>query len=366
MDFNYWFKVGQEARLYVAPNTPGKAFISLLKSGHPRVNSLNTHDKHQVQLSLSQGTLMNSVYASMEDFMTALQNHNHNIVNRAPKQPVKKPASDFINVNTPTHLHKMALDIDPASIKFLRGKSHYTITVDTREPEGLFPLFQSSGIRTELGTLSVGDIRITHRDTGDELIFERKTCTDLYASIVSNHAHRQAESLYDYQAKKAEQGHRVQIIWLVEGQDEGTRLLYNAFPEVKQTDGVINYFAGILGQGVLQTYNINHTVCLAIRLIQGFFERELVYKVNEKTRKATSGPVLQNASNYHGVRGDNHTLLKVLMAIPSLKEPVAHQIIERGHTLSDVLKYSQSDWLALEGVGKVLSERLIKEIQAIQ
>lgn len=377
MEFTLWSKQGLEPRLYLTPNTPGGAYLYLLKSGQPRVKSKFSDESSSIFSSLSKNGLMNAAYLSFSVFEEALIRHGH-VVNKPgaknPKQPMAGTSpqkSDYANMTTPAQLYNEALALDPGSVKFLRGISPYTITVDTREPDTLFPLIQSSGLKTMVETLQLGDIRVTHRDTQDELIFERKTVSDLYSSIISNHAHRQAEMLFEYQAERAAAGHRVQIFWLVEG--EGQRSLYNAFPKMVQTDGVINYFSAILGQGVLQTFNMQHTAYLAVKLAQGYFEQELPYKVNEKARKSRTAQGYRDALNvlpkeqgaYHGVRGDKNPLMQMLMAIPSLREPAVKQIIEKGHKLSDVLRYSQSDWLALEGVGKVLSERLVKEIQAI-
>ena len=356
--FTLWAKDGMPPRLYFQPNTTGNAYLALLKSGEPRINTSNPSERNQLYHQVSTGVLMHQAYRSFDDFIKAIEAHGHKVQSRSSRPQTK---SDYANVLSPQALHQQALELKLDSIKFLQPKSRYTVTLDTREPSELSQIFSTSGIQLRNEALSCGDIRISNAHSSDELIIERKTVSDLYSSIVSNHAHRQAESLCEYQSQRASQGFRTQIYWLIEGEEQGSRMLYNSFEKMVQTDGVINYFSAILGQGVLQTFNMQHTSYLALKLAQGFHEQELVYKVNEKARKTTSTP----STNYHGVRGDKNVLLKILMAIPSIREPVAHQIIAKGHKMADVLQYTKSQWLSFDGVGTTTADKIISELAQI-
>jgi ERCC4-type nuclease len=364
-EFTYWQKDGSAPRLYFKPNTQGNAYLTLLNSGVPRLNSSNTFERNQLMHDVSTGHLMHSTYQTFETFIQALQSHGH-VVHTRTTRPANPSAytpvkADYANMTSPAQRYAEAEQLQLGTVKFLHGNKHYLITVDTREPTQLAEILATSNMKIQSEALTVGDIRISHTDNSDELIIERKTISDLYNSIISNHAHRQAEALFEYQNHRASLGHRTQIFWLIEGEEQGARTLYNAFDKIVQTDGVINYFSAILGQGVLQTFNMQHTCYLAIKLAQGFHEQELVYKVNEKARKTTPTP----SPNYHGVRGDKNLLLKMLMAIPSIKEPVAHQIIAKGHKMADVFQYTKSQWLSFDGVGTTTADKILLELSQL-
>lgn len=378
MAFTQWKKEGTAPRLYITPNTPGSAYLYLLKTGEPRLRSSMPAEINAITVQLSvAGVNMNTSYISFDAFLNAIEGAGHQ-VNRLPGRPQRAaPAAartkeDFANTTSPIDIAAQTLSYSLRSIKFIKGTSDFMLTVDTREPESLIEHFSHGSIKTQLGALSVGDIRITSKSTSDELIIERKTVSDLYSSIVANTAHRQAECLFEYQAQKAQEGSRVMVVWLIEGELDGRRMLYNAFPGTNQTDGVINLFSAILGQHILQCYNMHHLAYMTTKLVQGFFEQSLYYKVNAAERKSRTpnehrtALLGAGAGQYHGIRThDKNPLMQALMSIPSLKEPVVKQIMAKGHRLKDVLGYSHEDWLAYDGIGKILAAKLVDEISQL-
>lgn len=372
LSFTLWQKQDTSPRLYVTPNTPGKAYIALTKgiSGEPRVVTTNTDEYFLISNDLSSSGLgVNSIYQSFNEFVQALQAAGHTVHSNARK-PNPAPAryysqqdqkAEYSNTKTPKEISHDTLNYSLQSIKFLNPKSHYTITVDTREPESLLDMFRTSGINVVSNKLDQGDILITSSQAPNELLIERKTTSDLYSSIIAKTAHRQSEALFEYQQRRLEEGINVMVVWLIEGELDGSRMLYNAFPSTTQTDGVVNYFAAIMGQHLVQCFNQHHLCYLAVKLAQGSIERELVYKVDAAERKSRS-----DAGKYHGVRtSDKQTLMQLLMAVPSIKEPVAKAIIAKGHRFSDILKYTHSDWQAFDGVGKVLAQKILGELSEI-
>src|SRR5690606_5615407 len=126
-----------------------------------------------------------------------------------------------------------------------------------------------------------------HLDTRDHVIIERKTITDFYSSITSSDLrfHDQAERLESYRARHAAQGIRVLIIWMIEGDEQGSRMLYNVLPEPKQMDGVINYLLAILDQKIISTYNLHHLASMTLKVAQGFFEKELFYPARTSSNR---------------------------------------------------------------------------------
>lgn len=317
---------------------------------------------------------MNVAYSSYDEFLTAIQCMGHSINQPGYRRNSVAPQhhsqytsgkEDFSNTKTPSELHTQALGYSLQSIKFNEHPVHYTITVDTREPASLVQRFEQSGLVVINEKLDVGDIRVTSSESPDELIIERKTVSDLYSSIVAKTAHRQAECLYEYSATKAQSGARVMVVWLIEGELSGQRMLYNAFPEINQTDGVINFFTAILGQHVLQAFNQHHLAYLTIKLAQGFFEQKLVNKVNAAPRKTITHET-ESPGRYHGVRtSDKNPLMQVLLSVPSLKEPVVKAIMAKGHRLKDIMQYTEADWVQYDGVGKVTASKIIYELGQI-
>lgn len=382
-DFTPWLKSGVEPRLYFSPNTEGRAFLSLSngENGVLKLNSQKTSEKAAlIQALSSSGLDVKQTHTNFDAFTTTIENAGHSVIKFGRKAPAKRnivdsaimSKEDFCNTDTPSTIHLQTLKYSLASIKFLRKTDKYTITVDTREPLEISERLTRSGISVVTKKLDVGDIRITTSDSNDELIFERKTVSDLYSSIVGCTAHRQAECLFEYQAEKAQEGIRVMVVWLIEGELNGQRMLYNAFPNTNQTDGVINLLTAILGQHVIQCYGQHHLCYLAVKFAQGYFEQELVYKVKAAERKSRtpatrrSALIAGEAGEYHGIRTqDKNPLLQILLAIPSIKEPVAKAIIAKGHKFSDVLRYSETDWLSFAGVGKVLAARLVGELKDV-
>lgn len=373
LTLTHWQKEGTDPRLYISPNTPGNAYVYLLKGGQPRVRSAIPHEIHSITAQLSPGGLMNTSYSSYDEFVSAIEDIGHTITKRggrAPagfqsRSPYAASKEDFCNTKSPGELHTQSLCYNLRSIKFNKEPVHYTITVDTREPASIVQRLEQSGLVVINEKLDVGDIRITSSESPDELIIERKTVSDLYSSIVAKTAHRQAECLYEYSAARAQSGARVMVVWLIEGELSGQRMLYNAFPEINQTDGVINFFTAILGQHVLQAFNQHHLAYLTIKLAQGFFEQQLVNKVNAAPRKTITNEA-ESPGRYHGVRtSDKNTLMQVLLSVPSLKEPVVKAIMAKGHRLKEIMQYTEADWLQYDGVGKVTASKIIHELSQI-
>lgn len=379
--FTVWEKPNSDSRIYVTPNTAGRAFISLLKSGQPRVHSTEPNEINSTVYALSQsGVNMQTAYDSFESLVSALKQAGHQVNGhyRRPQPELPNTPSgnrskeDFANTLSPTAIYRDTLKYTVASIKFNRSIDQYLITVDTREPGSLLDRLSASRFSVVSKKLDVGDIRITSTETNDELIIERKTVSDLYSSVIAHTAHRQAECLFEYQASRAQEGVRVMVVWLIEGELDGQRMLYNAFPGTNQTDGVVNFLTGILGQHVIQCYGQHHLCYMAIKLCQGFFEQELVVKVKAAERK-TRTPTAQrtallghSSGKYHGVRTqDKNTLMQVLLSIPSLKEPAAKHIMSQGHRLKDVLNYTFEDWVNIDGIGKITAEKIMQEISQL-
>jgi len=255
-----------------------------------------------------------------------------------------------------------------SSVKMLSStrKNGYVI-VDSREPRALFEKMCECQIdNVQYATLPLGDIVIGDTRNNDILLVERKTITDLSASIKSNHAHDQAERYFDEKNRMAKLGYRMKVMWLIEGEMSGDRMLYNALEKAVQMDGWINYIDVIANQNTCQSYNLNHSCYLLAKFAQGFIEQEL-------TNKVQSGNPLINRSHKveilnatiedsdHGVTRAVNGLDAILSYIPSIKRNVATELSKLGLALNEVTQMSVEDLLKVKGVGKKSAQEIFDD-----
>lgn len=243
------------------------------------------------------------------------------------------------------------------------------IVVDTREPESLFLKLSEGRISIERQTLEVGDIKLVSIETKDHIIIERKTVTDFYSSITEpdHRAHSQAERLFDYQQACAAEGIRVTVIWLIEGEHNGKRMLYNCLPKSNQMDGMINYLVAILGQHVMQAFNLHHLCYLVTKLLQGYFEQELYYPVRSSTgaqidRKKMERKATQISSlgiQHHGATIPGRpSLFHILTSFPNIDSRIAIALIDSGLVLREIMCLTKDQLIKFNGIGKVLAEKI--------
>jgi ERCC4-type nuclease len=262
------------------------------------------------------------------------------------------------NNKSQDQLYHEAANLDPSSIKFKNHiRKSLSIVVDHREPDELFTLLDRSQIDSvDIAQMPLGDIFVT--DGKSELIFERKTITDFDVSIRGDdhRAHSQVERYYEYQQSMARKGVAVRFIWIIEGENEGARGLYHGLPEIKQMDGMINYITGISDQYLVSTYNLTHTAYLITKLIQGYFERELTYKVRihdsrvDKKHDRVLMDVPESTQD-RGVTRKVDGLAPMLSYIPGISSNVAKELAATGKSFAEIVQMNREELLAIKGVG---------------
>lgn len=241
------------------------------------------------------------------------------------------------------------------------------IVVDSREPKELFDIIETINIdNIQYGSLPLGDIVIGDIRNKNILLIERKTITDLTKSIKNNHAHDQAERYFDEKERMARLGYDMQVIWIVEGEDNGDRMLYNCLEKGVNVDGWVNYIATIVGQQTIQSFNMNHTAYLVGKLAQGFIERKLYYPVrsgnpliNRKHESYVSS--LAEDQGDHGVTRASNGLASMLSYIPAIKTNVATELAKTGKTYSEITQMSIKELLEIKGVGKKSAEEIYSD-----
>jgi ERCC4-type nuclease len=266
--------------------------------------------------------------------------------------------------NTDMHSETMYQDVTTCKFKASTKKNGY-ILVDHREPNALFKTISNINISNIQQTqLELGDILIGDSRSQDLLLIERKTVTDLKNSIISNHAHDQAERYYDKQRELEKLGIRMQVIWIVEGEAEGQRMLYNALDKCVNMDGWLNYIATIVNQQTIQSFNSNHTAYLIAKLAQGFIERELYYKVksgNPLINRVHTHSVLstnKSEDSDHGVTRAKNNLSSLLSYIPAIKSNVANELSKLDKSFAEITQMSIKELLEVKGIGKVSAQEI--------
>ncbi len=259
--------------------------------------------------------------------------------------------STLIDTREPFELGSQTYKWDIESAPFKKStKMNSYLLIDTREPKELRDLVERISInQIEQTVLSIGDIHIGSHLNERLMVIERKTVTDLYNSTVSKHFHDQVERLSDFRFARGDK--ETKIVWIIESEQEGKRSLYNAFPETKQTDGVVNYITAIHNQHILQAYNKHHTAYLVAKLAQGFLEQELYYKVVPSRCNIEA----RESSNYH--------LYKMLLNIPGISHTTATHLLREGISIVELSKMSLLDLKKLKGVGEINAQKIYNALR---
>jgi ERCC4-type nuclease len=253
------------------------------------------------------------------------------------------------------------------------------ITIDHREPNDFIELFLCSKLlNISNGTLELGDYLFEDELTGDQLIIERKTITDFTESVKGDkhRAHSQAERLYKHQSEMQSNGKRCKIVWIIEGEDQGKRMLYNGLPKAKEVDGMVNYLEIILNQSVIQSFNKKHSVYLMLKMAQGFIEQELFYKVKiegtgkriDLSKKDRLHFKNNTCSEEHktGVISINDGLAAMLSYLPNIKSNAAIELANTNKSFKDIVAMEIDELSDIKFIGKETAIKIYNTFNLIK
>lgn len=223
------------------------------------------------------------------------------------------------------------------------------VFVDTKFPQLAFKKLSEGRIKVERTELEIGDLQLRSKITEDHVVITRKTVTEFAAEFDEkfNPDCENAKKLFLYQQKQSAAGVKVLVIWAIEGEKNGSRMLYNSFTESNRTDGVVSYLMGGLDQHVIQAFNVHHFSYLVMRLVQRFFERE---------------PNMILVNEGESIDSSKERLLNVLTSFPNISNKIAKSMIESGLHLREILSLTESDLLRFDGVGKQTAKKIISEL----
>lgn len=258
-------------------------------------------------------------------------------------------SEDFYNESLTLDLHKIPF-VNKSIIDDIQ------IIVDHRERDELYHLFNNSIIPSEnvfLDTLEMGDIKVIHLESLNELIIERKKITDLKRSIISNHAHDQMARYTEYIDEKAENGIHIKFVWMIESENEGRLTIFNALDTIQQMEGWVNFTIAIEDQFMHGTFSPRHTAYSTLKMCQGFFEREIVNKVKvQRANIINKHRVMQRTDEGDkGVYRSKNNLKTQLMFLHGVKTNVAEEFSLLGKSYRDIINMSKEEIAKVKGVG---------------
>ncbi|MFQ3193092.1 MAG: ERCC4-type nuclease [Paraglaciecola sp.] len=355
-------------RLYVNEfSDEEKVYITLSPAGTIKITSPSDILKEKVRKLLEDNNIETKKVPSLDGVLGQLKQIKTASSKAEGKSRSKFPNNrkyeDLKNTKTPKQLSEEAGGLDISTVGFLVStiKNSY-IKIDHREPKALQDLMQKCKIEdVQVVTLPLGDILIGSKDGKKELLIERKTITDLCQNIKSDdkHAHDQVEKSYSYKQQKAKEGVAVKIIWIIEGEDEGSRMLYNILPRIEQVDGWIGYCLAISDQYMVNTFNVNHTAYMAAKIGQCFLERKLTNPV-----KTDAGQRIDTAKQIslrkevpldedtdRGVVSARSGVAQMLSFFPSIPMNVAKELANTGKSIKQITAMSNKELLDIKGVG---------------
>jgi ERCC4-type nuclease len=355
-------------RLYVNEfSDDEKVYITLSPAGTVKITSQSNGLKEKVRKLLEENNIETKKVQSLDGLLTQLKQ-----IKTAPgkakeksrsKSPNNNSYNDLKNTKTPMQLSDESASLDISTVGFLVStmKNSY-IKIDHREPKALQELMQQCKIEdVQVVTLPLGDILIGSKDGKKELLIERKTVSDLCQNIKSDdkHAHDQVERGYAYKQQKAKEGVAVKIIWIIEGEDEGSRMLYNILPAVQQVDGWIGYCLAISDQYMVSTFNVNHTAYMVAKMGQCYLERKLTNPVKTMagvridTAKQISlrKEVSLDEDTDRGVVSARSGVSQMLSFFPSIPMNVAKELANTGKSIKQITAMSNKELLDIKGVG---------------
>ncbi len=270
--------------------------------------------------------------------------------------------SDNYRQSTAQELCEQAnnLSIETAPFKDSTRKNAL-ISIDSREPSNLHSLLRRTGLNISRELLDDGDIIIQDkRDPNRMLLIERKCITDAANSVFSSHLHDQAERYWMKKQEWAREGKELQVIWIFEGENNGSTMMYNTLEQIKQMDGVVNYLIAILNQHVAQTFSTQHTAYLISKFTQGFLEQSLYYPVkvggirvdrSKKERQGLAGNATESHSN-HGVSRAKNGIAGMLACLPGINTKVASALEATGKPYAEIVNLSVNELLTINGIGQ--------------
>lgn len=352
MHLNIWNKPQKELRFYVnGHDFEGNPFLKFTR-GFPVIIGASNSEKALIKSSFPD--LFTGSSMTEDNFISIGKSYGGSTRSYKKKTFALEGISDYI-ANSKT------INVNKCQFKAKTLKNLYVL-VDTREPKEVYDMFAASEVKeVNLATLPVGDIILGDHISGSKIIIERKTVSDFSQSILSSHAHDQAERLFEFQQSELEQGNDVKVFWLIDS-DNKPQGMYSSLPEVKQTSGMVGYLSGIHDHHVLECYSKEHLVYLSLKLLQNHVDKELMNKVKSTNGNRGLAERKKNLASEdfsgHGVNMSNRSLAELLSIMPNINTKVAENLAATGLSLAQITNLTKDSLLKIDGVGAKTADKI--------
>ena len=195
------------------------------------------------------------------------------------------------------------------------------LLIDDREPQELFSLLESKGIKVKKSRILVGDILI------GEIAIERKERDDLESSIVDGRLFRQLSVLLDSYDK---------VILIIEGTKKFERINRNA---------LIASLSSFLVRGVsiFFTRNIEET-------------SELLYWIDKKLKNNNNEKPLISLKP----KNTEDFILFILESLPGISTKTAKNMIQEFESLRDIANSDIEELTKVKGIGKEKAKKIVE------
>jgi len=199
-------------------------------------------------------------------------------------------------------------------------------------------------IKIEIESLELGDIIIRDHENNDIIIYERKTISDLIASIKDGRYNEQSYRLNGLEH------HNHNIIYLIEGTVSKTlkerQMVYSSMFS-------INYYKGF---SLMRSTNIDETVYIIFNNVlkikkekdkQPFYSNKNL-EINENKEEKSYSTVIKKKKNANITR-DNFGEI-VLCQIPSISSTTACAIMKEFKSISNLIECLNEDSNCLDNI----------------
>lgn len=286
-----------------------------------------------------------------------------------------KPNNSFTPAYRTRSLAQLSNDTTKFDIRKIpmlsKTRKNLLVELDHREPHGIADILRSAGIRVDIVALAEGDVKVTlEGNDSQEMLWERKTISDLSASIQSQnrHAHDQCERMNLFREHRMTEGCSVGVFWIYEYQNNAQTSLYSGLELTQSTDGWLSYVQAICGQQVVHSFNEYHSACLILKFSQGYFEQELRNKVTIKSSGVRVDRTKSERIYVHdqltgespdkakspdtGVTRPAQGVGGILASFPGLSVKAAKSLAGTGRSMSQIMQMSVDEMVLLDGIGK--------------
>lgn len=224
-----------------------------------------------------------------------------------------------------------ALDLDPNEMAYAIPEPT-TLVVDHREPAEMVDLLRAvRNLEVRVEALEIGDYVVP-----DRLVIERKTSSDLAASVIED-----SKRLFSQTNRMANSG--IPSVLLVEGDIYGTTRM-----SLNSITGTLSYLSVIQGVSIIPTLSLKHSSYMIAKLV-----RHAVHGLGYDLPLRGSGPkTTGEAARY------------VLEGIPGISSALAKALIAHFGSVTGVCGATEEELRKVPGIGPSKASKVSEVLHA--